>query len=110
MKIEDSPWALLWADDLKHGNIPKAASKFARMLKDYKKPDGERLKPRTVRIGNGTPKGFHRTDFEEAWKRYLSPEKAATPATSATHDRGNVAAVADVAPAREDEQEGALDL
>jgi hypothetical protein len=27
----------------------------------------------------------------------LSPEIAATPATTATHDRGNVAAVADVA-------------
>ena len=40
-----------------------------------------------------------RSDFEEAWKRYLppAPEKAATVATSATHDRGNVAAVADVA-------------
>jgi len=46
-----------------------------------------------------TPKGFHRSDFEEAWKRYLpsASEKAATVATSATHDRGNVAAVADVA-------------
>jgi len=98
-KIEDSPWALMWADDLKFGSIPKAAAKLARMLKAYKRPDGERLKPRTVRIGNGTPKGFHRSDFEEAWKRYLppAPEKAATVATSATCDTGNIAAVADVA-------------
>jgi hypothetical protein len=45
-----------------------------------------------------TPKGFHRSDFEEAWRRYLpASEKAATVATSATHDRRNVAAVADVA-------------
>ena len=50
-------------------------------------------------VGNKTPKGFHRSDFEEAWKRYLPTvsETAATVATSATRDRGNVAAVADVA-------------
>jgi hypothetical protein len=105
VRIEDSPWALMWADDLKFSNIQKAASKLARMLKDYRRPDGERLKPRTVRIGNQTPKGFHRGDFEEAWKRYLpsASEKAATSATSATHDRGNVAAVAAVAPFRDDD-------
>src|SRR4030095_14667070 len=51
VRIEDSPWAIWWADDLKFGNVPKAASKLARMLKEYKRPDGERLKPRTVRIG-----------------------------------------------------------
>lgn len=89
----------MWADDLKLTNIAKAASKLARMLKEYKRPDGERLKPRTVRIGNGTPKGFHRSDFEEGLETLPSPasEKAATVATVATRDRGNVAAVADVA-------------
>jgi hypothetical protein len=98
-KIEESPWALMWADDLKFGNVTKAACRLSRMLKGYKRPDGERLKPVTIRTGNKTPKGFHRSDFEEAWKRYLppAPEKAATVATSATDDRGNVAAVADVA-------------
>jgi hypothetical protein len=96
VRIEHSPWALWWADDLNHGNIPKAASKLARRLREYKRPDGERLKPRTIRKGNETPKGFHRSDFEEAWKRYLPPdsERAATPATTATHDTTDVAAVA----------------
>ena len=53
---------------------------------------------------------FHRSDFEEAWKRYLpsTSEKAATSATSATHDRGNVAAVAAVAPSKE--EDSGLDL
>ena len=52
--------------------------------------------------------------FEEAWNRYLpsSSENAATVATSATHDRGNVAAVADVAASAYigDEDDGGLDL
>lgn len=100
VEIEDSPWALMWADDLNDPTIVKAAAKLARMLKGYKRPDGERLKPRTIRIANQTPKGFHRSDFEEEWKRYLpsTPEKTATSATTATRDRANVAAVATVAP------------
>jgi len=73
------------------------------MLKGYKRPNGERLKPATIRMGNKTPKGFHRSDFEEAWKRYLpsASEKPATVATSATDERGNVATVADVAASRD---------
>ena len=51
-------------------------------------------------------------DFEEAWKRYLPSEKPATVATVATRDRGNVAAVADVAASAYigDEDEKGLDL
>jgi hypothetical protein len=42
----------------------------------------------------------------------LSSRKAATPATTATHERGNVAAVADVAASgtRADDDEEGLDL
>src|SRR5262249_44992569 len=106
--IQDSPWALIWADDLRCGSIPKAAAKFARMLKHYKRADGERLKPRTIRIGNDTPRGFHRSDFGDAWNRYLpsSSEKAATSATAAPHDATDVAAVADVAASGEDDDGG----
>jgi len=55
------------------------------------------------------------SDFEETWKRHLSsaPEKAATVATVATRDRGNVAAVADVAASKgatEGEDGEGLDL
>jgi len=99
VEIEDSPWAIWWQDDLKNQKVAKVAAKLARMLKAYKRSDGERLKPRTIRIGDETPKGFHRSDFEQAWSRYLPPpcETAATSATTATHDTTDVAAVADVA-------------
>jgi hypothetical protein len=100
VEIEDSPWAIWWQDDLKNQKVAKVAAKLARMLKAYKRSDGERLKPRTIRIGDETPKGFHRSDFEQAWSRYLPPpcETAATSATTATHNTTDVAAVADVAP------------
>jgi dTDP-4-amino-4,6-dideoxygalactose transaminase len=56
-------------------------------------------KIKTLRCFVETPKGFHRSDFEQAWSRYLPPpyETAATSATTATHDITDVAAVADVA-------------
>src|SRR5262249_43781016 len=57
--IQGAPWALIWADDLRCGSIPKAAAKLARMLKHYKRADGERLKPPTIRAGNPTPTRFH---------------------------------------------------
>jgi len=58
-----------------------------------------------------TRTGFDLLDFEVAWKRYLpsAPEKAATVATSETHDRRNVADVAASGPSADDDEEG-LDL
>jgi len=99
VEIEDSPWAIWWQDDLRNQKVAKVAARLARMLKVYKRPDGKPLKPRTIRIGDETPKGFHRSDFEQAWSRYLPApcETAATSATAATHDATNVAVVADVA-------------
>jgi len=41
----------------------------------------------TIRIGNKTPKGYQRTQFEEAWQRYL-PEAPKNPATAATPPQG----------------------
>jgi len=71
-----------------------------RQLGDY---HTGRVRPIELRVGTEFPKGFYRADFEREWERYLSvplssPLQAATSATSATRDRGNVAAVATVAP------------
>jgi len=91
--MENGPWASMFEEVLRLGRLQTAASRLARMLNDFK------IRPRTIRMGNQTPKGFHRSDFEDVWRRYLpATERAATSATSATHDRGNVAAVATVAP------------
>jgi hypothetical protein len=61
----------------------------------------DRSAPVTRARGRGRA---YRSDFEEPWKRYLpvALEKAATRATVATRVRGNVAAVAGVAPSREE--------
>jgi len=101
--IEDGPWALMFEDALKHERLHTAGAKLARVLKKYKKPDGDPIKPHVVRIGDETPRGFCREDFEQAWKLYISspsplPGKAATGATGATYEGKNVAPGGSVAP------------
>jgi hypothetical protein len=44
---------------------------LARLLRPY------RIKPRTVRTGGDTPKGYHRNQFTEAWERYALDGDAA---------------------------------
>ncbi len=42
------------------------------------------IKPRTIRVGDSTPRGYVREDLHDAWSRYLppSPQAAATSATA----------------------------
>jgi hypothetical protein len=67
--------------------LQTAASKLAKKLKPYKTPDGEKIKPRPIKLSDGSvPRGYYKADFLAAWERYLPPVigKAATSATSAT--------------------------
>jgi hypothetical protein len=69
--IEDGPWAFMFEDALKHDKLRIAAAKLAGKLKGYKNPDNEKIKPRTIKLTDGTTaKGYHRSDFEKAWKLY----------------------------------------
>ena len=90
--IEEAPWG-----DLRGKSLDPRT--LARRLRPYG------IKPHVIRIGDATPRGYERTDFEDAWGRYIhTPEISATSATSATmtpseyeRERPNVADVADVA-------------
>lgn len=59
--IDDAPWA-----DLKGKALD--ARGLSWRLRQYG------IKPRTVRIGLSTPKGYRREDLHDAWARYLQPE------------------------------------
>lgn len=61
-ELEDRPWGE-WG---RRGNglTPNA---LCYILGDFG------IKSRTVRFETGTRKGYHREDFEEAWRQYLSP-------------------------------------
>lgn len=62
---EESPWATY-----NHGK-PISARQLAKRLKEFK------ISSKSIRLSNDTtPKGFHRNNFEDAFKRYLPSESA----------------------------------
>jgi hypothetical protein len=73
-KIEGRPWA-----DWNHGH-GLTANNLARQLGKYS------IYPQTIRVENGTAKGYRRGDFEDAWLRYCSliPLQSVTPSQSAS--------------------------
>ena len=44
------------------------------------------IKPKVIRIGDSTPRGYARESFHDAWQAYLAPPLAETSATSATSE------------------------
>jgi hypothetical protein len=83
---EDAPWG---------GELTPRS--LAARLRRYKRPDGGRLTPGTIRLPDGsTPKGYLAEWFAEAFRRHL-PQPSATSATNATPQVGATRAVADVA-------------
>jgi Protein of unknown function (DUF3631) len=65
--MEGSPWP-----EYQNGRQLSLAT-MAKLLKPFD------IRPRTIRTASGTPKGYLRQDFEEAWSRYCrSSADAAT--------------------------------
>src|SRR5207248_418155 len=103
--IEDSPWAAWWLDDLSHNKVQVAASKLARRLKEYRRPDGEKIKVRNIRLPDDEiARGFYRSDFEEAWKRNL-PLPVKQPTTGPTPTTLSGKSVGAVGASREGEEQ-----
>ncbi len=71
--LEESPWG-----DLYKGRGLDARG-LARRLKEYG------VKPKTIRIGQTTPRGYERSEFVDVWERYC-------PAVSASHERDETSA------------------
>ena len=83
-ELPESPW-----NDLK--GRPLDERRLAARLRQYG------IKPRVVRIGGATPRGYRREDFVDAWERYLLPLAAgsATTATGETIEGNQLDIVAD---------------
>jgi hypothetical protein len=60
ISLPESPWANLKGKPLDDRGL-------AARLRKYE------VRPKTIRVGNHTPRGYERTDFEDPWARYLSP-------------------------------------
>lgn len=62
---DDSPWARWWSDDLERGHTKGPGSKVARMLKPFG------IVPSQLWIDQAKHRGYKRSDFADAWERYL---------------------------------------
>src|SRR5581483_11715519 len=65
--LEERPWRALPAGKGKEPK-PITQNRLAMMLKDFQ------IAPRKLRLGDTTPNGFERKDFEDAWLRYPPPK------------------------------------
>ena len=61
-KLDESPWAAVG----KSGK-PLTDRGLATRLRAYG------IKPKVIRVGGATPRGYRRDDFADAWLRYLPP-------------------------------------
>ena len=68
--LPESPWGDLRGKPLDERGL-------AKRLRAYG------VKPKTLRTGAGTPRGYSRADLEDQWRRYLpaSPDKSKTSKT-----------------------------
>jgi Protein of unknown function (DUF3631) len=81
VETETSPWS-----EWPHGK-PLTAMRLAKLLK------GHEITPRSIRIGDQTPKGYIREDFRDAFLRYLRiedtwPQSATTQQTNTDEGSG----------------------
>jgi Protein of unknown function (DUF3631) len=74
VKDADGPWVAYG-----RGDKPITQRQVAALLSDFQ------IRPKTVRVpGLGTPKGYERSIFEDAFQRYLPPHQPPAPSQSAT--------------------------
>ncbi len=71
-EMEDRPWP-----EWRHGK-PITVGQLARQL------GGFGIAPGTIRTDTGTPKGYKKEAFKDAWSRYLPFSSATTPQVNAT--------------------------
>jgi len=84
-RLETSPWAE-WSK-----GRPMTAVQLARQLKRYE------IAPVTLRIGDRTPRGYRREDFQDAWDRYMpragpqgaTPQQCSNDVAPSDFSRGN---------------------
>jgi hypothetical protein len=93
--LDDAPWSDMSEDG--QNTKPLTARGLSKLLSQYVRPDITPIKPRGIRVGAATPKGYYAEDLADAWMRYcpLDPQKSATSATSATSQVNGGESVAD---------------
>ncbi|MCP3758742.1 DUF3631 domain-containing protein [Streptomyces sp. TBY4] len=94
LRMDDAPWADM-------DGKPLTSRALSQMLGQYVTSANKPIKPRGIRVGSATPKGYYAEDLADAWARYCPPhlQKSATAATAATPQVSGGESVADTATA-----------
>lgn len=66
--LDDAPWADMSDDG--QSTKPLTARALSKLLSQYVRPDNTPIRPRGIRVGSGTPKGYYAEDLTDAWERY----------------------------------------
>jgi hypothetical protein len=80
--LDESPWADLYGRGLD-------ARGLAKLLRPYG------VKPKTIRVGSTTPRGYERADLLDPWERYTPDRNKRNKRNSAGQGVSDVALVAD---------------
>ncbi|MFD8446105.1 DUF3631 domain-containing protein [Streptomyces globisporus] len=98
LSLDDSPWADLSEDG--QAIKPLTARRLSKLLSQYVRPDNTPIKPKGIRVGSTTPKGYYAEDLTDAWNRYCrpDPQESATSATPATPQVNQGESVAETLP------------
>ncbi|MDF3288351.1 DUF3631 domain-containing protein [Streptomyces silvisoli] len=66
--LDDAPWG-----DLNDDGKPITSRGLSKILGQYMTPGHKPIKPRGIRMGSTTPKGYYAEDLDDAWARYCPP-------------------------------------
>lgn len=93
LRMDDAPWADM-------DGKPINSRMLSQMLGQYVTAANKPIRPRGIRVGSATPKGYYAEDLADAWARYcpLHPQKSATSATAATPQVSGGESVAEPLP------------
>lgn len=61
---DDGPWAEWWGKAVADGNFRGPGSRLTKLLRPYG------ITSKTIRVGDERAKGYERSDFEDAFRRY----------------------------------------
>ncbi|GIU97413.1 MAG: hypothetical protein KatS3mg013_1216 [Actinomycetota bacterium] len=85
---EEGPWGRFWGAELARDGTPRAApADLARYLRQFRTPEGEPIRPRVIKMADGsTARGYRLEDLAAAFELYLptAPSGDVTPPTDVT--------------------------
>ncbi|MFF1258309.1 MULTISPECIES: DUF3631 domain-containing protein [unclassified Streptomyces] len=107
--LDDAPWADMSDDG--QSTKPLTARALSKLLSQYVRPDNTPIRPRGIRVGSGTPKGYYAEDLTDAWERYCPPPpESRNIRHAATSQLTGGESVADTAPVADGSRHATLDV